>query len=80
MLNQRWQKAEPPSFNKGLIHGSRSLVVTQIHNATMDGEMQDMITGLRRSVVAKTWIGSDDVNTLQILSGLINMVVSMTPN
>lgn len=51
-----------------------NLVVGQKHNATVGGDMQERIEGLRisvalvsqRLVAPKTWLGSDRTNVLQV--------------
>ncbi|MHC8344761.1 hypothetical protein [Pseudomonas sp. RT6P73] len=62
-----------------------NLVVGQKHNATVGGDMQERIQGLRQSVAAvgqrlvapKTHLGSEGVNVLQVLCDLINLVEKM---
>jgi hypothetical protein len=62
-----------------------NLVVGQKHNATVAGDMQERIQGLRQSVAVasqsyqapKTWIGSEGVNALQVLADLIDLVGEM---
>ncbi|VVO02881.1 hypothetical protein PS720_02789 [Pseudomonas fluorescens] len=62
-----------------------NLVVGQKHNATVGGDMEERIQGVRKSVAAvsqrlhspKTWIGSDSVNVLQVLADLIELVSQM---
>lgn len=62
-----------------------NLVVGQKHNATVGGDMQERIQGLRQSVAAirqhlqapKTWLGSEGVNVLQVLCDLIDLVEQM---
>jgi hypothetical protein len=62
-----------------------NLVVGQKHNATVGGDMQERIQGLRESVTAigqrlqapKTWLGSEAVNVLQVLCDLIDLVEQM---
>jgi hypothetical protein len=62
-----------------------NLVVGQKHNATVGGDMQERIEGLRRSVAGvsqrltapKTWLGSENVNVLQVLGDLIDLVQQM---
>ena len=62
-----------------------NLVVGQKHNATVGGDMEERIEGLRMSVAgvsqslvaSKTWLGSDTVNVLQILSDVIELVQKM---
>ncbi len=59
-----------------------NLVVGQKHNATVGGDMQERIEGLRKSVAGvsqrlvapKTWLGSEEVNVLQVLCDLIDVV------
>ena len=62
-----------------------NLVVGQKHNATVGGDMQERIQGLRKSVAAvsqrfvapKTWLGSEAVNVLQVLGEMIDLVENM---
>lgn len=62
-----------------------NLVVAQKMNATVGGDMQERIEGLRKSVTKisqryqapLTWIGSEGVNVLQVLLDLINLVQQM---
>ncbi|WP_106802915.1 hypothetical protein [Pseudomonas sp. S5D5] len=62
-----------------------NLVVGQKLNATVGGDMEERIQGLRRSVAAvsqrmvapKTWIGSEEVNVLQVLCDLLDLVQQM---
>ncbi len=62
-----------------------NLVVGQKHNATVGGDMEERIQGLRKSVAAvsqrlvapKTWSGSEGVNVLQVLCDLLDLVQQM---
>jgi hypothetical protein len=62
-----------------------NLVVGQKHNATVGGDMQEQIQGMRRSVAevsqrlqsSKTWLGSEEVNVLQVLCNLLDLVEHM---
>ncbi len=62
-----------------------NLVVGQKHNATVGGDMQERIQGLRKSLVGvsqrlvapKTWLGSERVNVLQVLCDLLDLVQQM---
>lgn len=62
-----------------------NLVVGQKHNATVGGDMQEQIQGLRKSVAAvaqrlqapKSWLGSEGVNVLQVLCDLLDLVEQM---
>ena len=62
-----------------------NLVVGQKHNVTVGGDMKERIEGLRisvsvisqRLVAPKTWLGSNDVNVLQVLGDLIDVVHRM---
>ena len=62
-----------------------NLVVGQKHNATVGGNMEERIQGLRKSVAAlsqqlvapKTWLGSEGVNVLQVLCDLLDLVQQM---
>lgn len=59
-----------------------NLVVGQKHNATVGGDMQERIEGLRESVTQlsqsyeapKTWIGSSEINFLAITCELLSLV------
>ncbi|WP_455910720.1 hypothetical protein [Pseudomonas putida] len=63
-----------------------NLVVGQRHNATVGGDMEERIQGLRKSVAGvnqalvapKTWLGSEEVNVLQILCILIETVQQLS--
>jgi hypothetical protein len=39
--------------------------------------MEEPITGLRRSVAEKTWMGSEAVNVLLVLCDLLDLVTAM---
>jgi hypothetical protein len=62
-----------------------NLVVGRKHNATVGGDMEERIEGLRKSVVGvsqhlqapKTWLGSESVNVLQVLCDLLDLVQQM---
>lgn len=62
-----------------------NIVVGQKHNATVGGDMQERIEGLRVSVAGvsqrltapRTWVGSGNVNVLQVLCDLIDLVQQM---
>ena len=62
-----------------------NLVVGQKHNATVGGDMEERIQGLRQSVAAvsqrlvapKTWLGSEGVNVLRVLCDLLDLVQEM---
>lgn len=62
-----------------------NLVVGQKHNATVGGDMQEKIQGLRESVTnvsqrlvsPKTWLGSEAVNVLKVLCDLLDLVDQM---
>ncbi|OPB33550.1 hypothetical protein [Pseudomonas fluorescens] len=62
-----------------------NLVVGQKHNATVGGDMEERIEGLRMSITnlsqryeaPKTWIGSENINVLLILCQLLNLVEQM---
>ena len=62
-----------------------NLVVGQKPNATVGGDMEERIEGLRKSVAAasqylaapKTWLGSEGVNALQVLCDLLDLVEQM---
>lgn len=62
-----------------------NLVVGQKHNATVGGDMDERIEGLRNSMTAisqrliapKTWLGSESVNVLQVLCELLDIIGEM---
>ncbi|WP_339436463.1 hypothetical protein [Pseudomonas sp. EL_65y_Pfl1_R32] len=62
-----------------------NLVVGQKHNATVGGDMEERIQGIRKSVAdvsqrmvaPKTWLGSERVNVLQVLCDLLDLVQQM---
>ncbi|WP_339496211.1 hypothetical protein [Pseudomonas sp. RA_105y_Pfl2_P56] len=62
-----------------------NVVVGQKHNATVGGDMQERIEGLRQSVAGvsqrmqapKSWIGSSDLNAFQIVCDLLEIVAKM---
>lgn len=62
-----------------------NLVVGQKYNATVGGNMEERIQGVRKSVAAvsqrlvapKTWLGSDGVNVLQVVCDLLDIVHEM---
>jgi hypothetical protein len=59
-----------------------NLVVGQKHNATMGGDMEERIQGLRKSLAVisqqmqapKTWVGSAGVNVLQVLCDTLDLL------
>ena len=63
-----------------------NLVVGDKYNATVGGDMQERIEGLRKSVAGegqrlvapKNWIGSETINVLDILSDLISTVEKLS--
>ncbi|ATR85167.1 hypothetical protein CS390_22925 [Pseudomonas sp. HLS-6] len=62
-----------------------NLVVAQKHNATVGGDMQEKIQGLRKSVAGisqrlqapKTWVGSEGVNVLRVLCDALDLLQQM---
>lgn len=62
-----------------------NLVVGQKYNATVGGDVEERIQGLRESVAEvsqrlvapKTWLGSEEVNVLQVLCDLLDLVQQM---
>lgn len=62
-----------------------NLVVGQKHNATVGGDMEERIQGLRQSVAAvsqrlvapKTWLGSEALNVLQVFVELLELIQAM---
>lgn len=62
-----------------------NLVVGKKHNATVGGDMQEKIRGLRKSVAGisqrlqapKTWIGSEGINVLRVLGDTLDLLQEM---
>ena len=62
-----------------------NMVVGQKHNATVGGDMQERIQGLRQSmagggqhlIAPKNWVGSESVNIFQVLCDLLDLVLEM---
>lgn len=62
-----------------------NLLVGQKHNATVGGDMQEQIQGLRKSVVGvsqqlqapKNWIGSGTVNLFQVVCDMLDLLQQM---
>lgn len=62
-----------------------NLVVGQKHNATVGGDMQERIQGLRKSVAGisqqlqapKNWIGSGSVNLFQVVCDMLDLLQQM---
>ena len=62
-----------------------NLVVGDKYNATVGGDMQERIEGLRKSVAGdgqrliapKNWIGSESVNLFQVVCDLLDLVQEM---
>jgi hypothetical protein len=62
-----------------------NLVVGQKHNATVGGDMQEKIQGLRKSVAVisqqlqapKNWIGSGSVNLFQVVCDMLDLLQQM---
>ena len=62
-----------------------NLVVGDKYNATVGGDMQERIEGLRKSVAGdgqrlvapKNWIGSESVNLFQVVCDLLDLVKEM---
>lgn len=62
-----------------------NLMVGQKLNATVGGDMEERIQGLRRSVAGggqhliapKNWVGSESVNIFQVLCDLLDLVLEM---
>ena len=62
-----------------------NLVVGQKHNATVGGDMQERIEGLRESVVGvsqrmqapKNWIGSESVNLFKVTCEMLDLLQEM---
>lgn len=54
-----------------------NLAVAQKLNTAVGGDLLERVKGSRRSLAAKTWLGSEGVNVLQVLVDLIDLVVQM---
>ncbi|OFJ42995.1 hypothetical protein BJN42_23655 [Pseudomonas koreensis] len=62
-----------------------NLVVGQKHNATVGGDMQERIEGLRQSVASqgqrllapKNWIGSEAVNLFKVVTDVLDLLSEM---
>lgn len=62
-----------------------NVVVGQKHNATVGGDMQERIEGLRRSVAGQgqrlqapiNWIGSESVNLFQVVCDVVDLLEQM---
>ncbi|MGH8330772.1 MAG: hypothetical protein ACRER3_23910 [Pseudomonas fluorescens] len=62
-----------------------NLVVGQKHNATVGGDMQERIEGMRKSVAGisqqlkapKNWIGSEGVNLFQVVCDMLDLLQQM---
>jgi hypothetical protein len=62
-----------------------NVVVGQKHNATVGGDMQERIEGLRKSVAGasqrlqapKNWIGSEGVNLFQVVCDMLELLQQM---
>jgi hypothetical protein len=62
-----------------------NLVVGQKHNATVGGDMQERIQGLRKSVAGlsqqlqapKNWVGSETVNLFQVVCDTLDLLQQM---
>jgi len=62
-----------------------NLVVGQKHNATVGGDMQEKIQGLRKSVAGisqqlqapKNWVGSGSVNLFQVVCDMLDLLQQM---
>ncbi|VVO87785.1 hypothetical protein PS858_02134 [Pseudomonas fluorescens] len=62
-----------------------NLVVGQKHNATVGGDMQEKIQGLRKSAAGisqrmqapKTWLGSEGINVLRVLGDTLDLLEQM---
>ncbi len=62
-----------------------NLVVGQKHNATVGGDMQERIEGLRQSIAKesqrlqapKNWVGSSDVNIFKVLCDTLDLLQEM---
>lgn len=54
-----------------------NLAVAKKLNTAVGGDLLERIKGARRSIAATTWLGSEQVNVLQVLCDLIDLVVLM---
>ncbi|WP_242195986.1 MULTISPECIES: hypothetical protein [unclassified Pseudomonas] len=62
-----------------------NMVVGRKHNVTVGGDLEERVEGLRESISAmsqrlqapKTWLGSEEINLLEVLSDLMELVRRM---
>lgn len=54
-----------------------NLAVAQKLNTAVGGDLFERIKGARRSIAETTWMGSENVNVLQVLCDLIDLVIQM---
>lgn len=54
-----------------------SVEIAQNHTAAVGGDMSERIAGIRRSIAAQTWVGSESFNMLRIVCDLLILVQQM---
>ncbi len=54
-----------------------NLAIAKKLNTAVGGDLLERVKGARRSIAAKTWLGSESVNVLQVLCDLIDVVIQM---
>jgi hypothetical protein len=54
-----------------------NLVIGRKLNTAVGGDLLERIQGARKSIAATTWLGSENVNVLQVLCDLIDLVIQM---
>lgn len=57
-----------------------NLAVAKKLNTAVGGDLLERVKGARRSIAQTTWLGSEQVNVLQVLCDLIDLVVLMNTN
>ncbi len=55
----------------------QNVAVARDSNTAVGGDLLERVKGGRQSIAAKTWLGSDSVNVLQVLCDLIDLVIQM---
>lgn len=55
----------------------QNVAVARDSNTAVGGDLLERVKGGRQSIAAKTWLGSESVNVLQVLCDLIDLVIEM---
>ena len=53
----------------------QNVAVARDSNTAVGGDLLERVKGARQSIAAKTWLGSEGVNVLQVLCDLIDLVI-----